>query len=103
MSDLDFLDDFDDLGDEDPDYVPESECWKCDALFGPANTGHCLPNTGGCCRTFVGNDEIDKHLVRTRRGNEYDIRCMTDDEMQAKNYEQTGPYQSWRIRGKDAA
>lgn len=97
MSDLDFLDELDDLQDEDPDYVPESGCWKCDAIFGPANTGHCSPNTGGCCRNFVGNTAFDKHLIRTRRGNEYDIRCMTDTEMTGTGYEQTGPYQSWRL------
>lgn len=93
MSDFDFLDEITDLEQEDPDYVPESSCHVCGAKFGPHDTGHCSPITGGCCLNFASNYAFDRHLVR--KGG-LAVRCLTVAELQTKGWQQTGPYNSWR-------
>lgn len=93
MSSFDFLDDFD-IQEDDPDYVPESSCHVCGAKFGPANTGHCSPITGGCCQNFASQNAFDKHLRHSK-----DWRrtwCLTTAEMEAAGWQKTGPHNSWR-------
>ena len=95
MSDLDFLDEFEDIQGDSPDGIPESACDVCGALFGPADTGHCSGGKwGGCCQSFASNHAFDKH--RTGRYEPNQRRCLTPDELLAKGWAKTGAYDSWR-------
>lgn len=87
--------DFTDVEEDAPDYVPESECHVCDAIFGPQDTGHCSPITGGCCQTFASNHAFDRHMVGPFNPDGL-RRCLTVAELEAKGWTKTGPYQSWR-------
>ena len=88
--------DFTDVEEDAPDFVPESGCDICGAIFGPADTGHCRGGKwGGCCQTFASSHAFDRH--RTGPFNPDGLRrCRTTGELEAKGWAKTGPYDSWR-------
>jgi len=41
----------------------------------------CSKNGGGCGRTFTGLSGFDDHMVREGKGNDWNLRCRSDEEL----------------------